>query len=304
MPALHIAARQREKARFGGRAGRTQDQRRSGGTENRGCLPQHSRGCDRNGAARYLNDSHHKDDETYGVAEADVVKKYWDESALLARRFNRPENHSEIVVLTGQGVDPTTIPQPVIVQPDTNFRKIVGTLFVAHLLAVPPFDPDKEFVSIPDPSIIAQTLKNARLFKVQGRSAEPIALEGQYLITRGSPFKADAIASLDGRLVVGIDEDGARYFKRLRCHDKLVVLESLNPDGLTAAEVLSIDGSHALPKITQALEVIGVLFELPEAQQASGAAITQNKGQLYGDNSFEKQSFMTTALATTATTNE
>ena len=67
---------------------------------------------------------------------------------------------------------------------------------------------------------------------------------------------------------VCIDENGARYFKRLRCHNTLVVLESLNPDGLTVAEVLSIDNSHALPKITGALEVIGVLFELPNAKKA------------------------------------
>jgi hypothetical protein len=154
-----------------------------------------------------------------------------------------------------------------IVQPDTDFRKIVGTLFTSHLLPVPPLDPQREFVAVPDPSILDKTLKGARLFKVEGRSAEPIALEGQFLITRNKPVKADAIASLDGRLVVGIDEDGARYFKRLRCHEKIVVLESLNPDGLTAAEVLSLDGSHSLPKITEALEVIGVLFELPIAKQ-------------------------------------
>jgi len=42
-------------------------------------------------------------------------------------------------------------------------------------------------------------------------------------------------------------------------------LESLNPDGTTAAEVLSFDGSLGLPKITHALEVIGVLFDLPQA---------------------------------------
>ena len=344
-------------------------------------------------AIQYINDPHHKEDETYGVAEADVVKEYWDKtlldkihtafgvfdtfelytgeprtfpwakniiqfpggyntevksaimqhtgvaaaaktdgragdgvltieeweageqivlpnhevfqlaagtldpvaaigdliivsnyaqikprdlvvavsgSALLARRLNRPENHSEIFVLTGQAVDPSTLPPPVIVPPDTNFRKIVGTLFVAHLLPVPPFDSDREFIAVPDPSIIDQTLKDARLFKVEGRSAEPIALQGQYLITRGKLIKADAIASLDGRLVVGIDENGARYFKRLRCHNNtLVVLESLNPDGLTAAEVLSLDNSHPLPKITGALEVIGVLFELPNAKKAT-----------------------------------
>lgn len=189
-------------------------------------------------------------------------------SALFARRHNTPENHSEIVVLTGQAVDPSMLPPPVIVQPDTNFRKIVGTLFVAHLLPTPPCEPDREFISVPNPSIIDKTLQGARLFGVQGRSAEPIALEGQYLITRANPVKGEAVASLDGRLVVAIDEDGARYFKRLRCHGKLVVLESLNPDGLTAAEVLGLDDSHALPKMTEALEVIGVLFELPDVKDA------------------------------------
>jgi hypothetical protein len=109
-------------------------------------------------------------------------------------------------------------------------------------------------------------MKGARLFRVEGRSAEPIALEGQFLLTRDKPMKADAIASLDGRLVVGIDEEGTRYFKRLRCHQKIVVLESLNPDGLTASEVLSLDGSHSLPRITEALEVVGVLFELPDVK--------------------------------------
>jgi hypothetical protein len=187
-------------------------------------------------------------------------------SALLARRYNSPENHSEIVVLTGQAVDPTSLPQPVIVPPDANFRKIVGTLFTSHLMSVPAVDPGREFIAVPDPSIIDKTLKGARLFKVEGRSAEPIALEGQFLITRAKSVKADAIASLNGRLVVGIDDDGARYFKRLRCHNKIVVLESLNPDGLTAAEVLSLDGSHSLPKITEALEVVGILFELPTSK--------------------------------------
>ena len=184
-------------------------------------------------------------------------------SALLARRYNMPENHSEIVVLTGQSVDPLSLPPPVIVPPESVFRKIVGTLFTAHKLPVPLVDTDREFIEAPDPEIIDSTLKDARLFRVQGRSAEPIALEGQYLLTRAAPASANGLTSLDGRLIIGIDEDGARYFKRLRCHDKLAVLESLNPDGTTAAELLSLDGSHDRPRLTEALEVIGVLFELP-----------------------------------------
>jgi len=184
-------------------------------------------------------------------------------NTLLARRLNRPENHAEIAVLTGQAVDPYSIPEPVIVPPDTGFRKIVGTLFTSHLLPLPPADSEKEFLEIPDLDILSRTLKDSRLFKVEGRSAEPVALDGQFLMTNNKPIKANEITTLDGRLIVAIDEDGARYFKRLRCHSPLVVLESLNPDGLTPAELLCLDESHSLPRLVEALEVVGVLFELP-----------------------------------------
>ena len=33
-------------------------------------------------AIQYLNDPHHKDDESFGVAEAEVVKEYWDKTLL------------------------------------------------------------------------------------------------------------------------------------------------------------------------------------------------------------------------------
>jgi hypothetical protein len=64
-------------------------------------------------------------------------------------------------------------------------------------------------------------------------------------------------------LVVAFDENGARYFKRLRCHGNVAALESLNPDGTASSELLSFDGSAGHPRITHALEVVGVLFELP-----------------------------------------
>jgi hypothetical protein len=45
--------------------------------------------------------------------------------------------------------------------------------------------------------------------------------------------------------------------------EKLWSSESLNPDGTTSAEILSLEESHELLQIKQALEVVGVLFELP-----------------------------------------
>ena len=185
------------------------------------------------------------------------------ENVLLARRYNEMKAHPEIAVLTGQSVDPYALPEPVIVAPEAaKLRKIVGTLFMAHRLPIPALDLNAEIVSLEDFNFAQKMLEGARLFKVQGRSAEPIALEGQYLIIREATTTIEQVKGLDGRPVVAIDENDARYFKRLRCRNDFAVLESLNQDGTTASELLSFDGTQGFTKLKQVLEVIGVLFEL------------------------------------------
>ena len=71
------------------------------------------------------------------------------------------------------------------------------------------------------------------------------------------------VTELEGRLVIAFDEDGTRYFKRLRSKNSIIVLESLNADGLSPPELLSIDGTNGLPKLVGLLEVVGVLFDKP-----------------------------------------
>ncbi|MSO74914.1 MAG: S24 family peptidase [Alphaproteobacteria bacterium] len=183
---------------------------------------------------------------------------------LLARRYNELEAHPEIAVLTGQSVDPYALPEPPIIAPEAaKLRKIVGRLFTSRRLPTPPHDPNAEIAPLKDPSVPQQMLNGARLLEVQGRSAEPIALEGQFLIVREATTTIGQAKALDGRLVLAIDEDGTRFFKRLRCRGDFAMLESLNQDGTTAAKLLSFDGTQGLPKLTQVLEVIGVLFDLP-----------------------------------------
>ena len=190
-----------------------------------------------------------------------VVAAHGD--ALLARRYNEMETHPEIAVLTGEVVDPYSLPEPVIIAPDAaELRKVVGTLFAAHQLAVPSIDVNAEVVPLEDPTVPREMLQEARLFQVEGRSAEPIALDGQYLITSDVELGIEHVRALEGRLIVAIDEDGVRYFKRLRCNGDIVILESLNQDGTTGSELLSFDGSSGLTKLSQVREVIGVLFEV------------------------------------------
>ena len=185
-------------------------------------------------------------------------------SRLLARRYNFTDAHPDIIVLTGQSVDPYDLAQPIIAPREgISPRKIVGTVFASHLQPAAAKDPNSDILPLPDASLIQDTLQNARLFEVKGRSAEPIALESQFLITRLVTFDEVHIKRMEGRLVVAVDDHGARYFKRLRLRGPLVVLESLNPDGTTPAELLSFDGSQGLPVLTGLLEVRGILFEPP-----------------------------------------
>lgn len=184
---------------------------------------------------------------------------------LLARRRSETDVHPDMVVLTGQTPDPYDLPQPVIAPKEkVKQKKVVGTLFLSYLAPPPPKVANREVVAVADLSLVEKTLANARLFEVQGRSAEPIALESQLLITHPTTFGPEALKYLEGRLAVAVDDVGARYFKRLRVHNTLVVLESLNPDGSTPAQLLSLDGSDGLPKLTGLLEVVGVLFEIPD----------------------------------------
>ena len=192
-----------------------------------------------------------------------VIAAFGDQ--LLARRYNDVEIHPHIAILTGQSTDPYALAQPVIVPREKIApRKIVGTLFTRSKLPTPPNDANVEFVTLNDLSVVNMLLQDSKLFRVSGRSAEPIALDGQLIMTRAVRFTPAALGEMDGRLSIAVDDDGARYFKRFRRHGTLIVLESLNPDGTTPAEILSLDGELGLPRLVGLLEVVGVLFELPE----------------------------------------
>ena len=156
------------------------------------------------------------------------------EDQLLARRYNETEVHPHIAVLTGQATDPATIAQPVIApKAQIQMRKVVGTLFAKHRLPIPAKNDNIEFAALTDFATVHSMLKDAKLFQVSGRSAEPIALDGQFIITQFASLTMTTLAKFEGRPVIAVDENGVRYLKRFRLHGVLAVLESLNPDGTT-----------------------------------------------------------------------
>ena len=113
-----------------------------------------------------------------------------------------------------------------------------------------------------DASGIVSVLDGARLFRVSGRSMEPIALEKQFVITRKETLNEATLRRLEGTLVIAVDEDGAKYFKRFRHRDELIILESVNSDRWTPSELLSL-GGKGRPALAGLLSVAGVLFEEP-----------------------------------------
>lgn len=182
---------------------------------------------------------------------------------IMARRYNVSVMHPELAILTAQAIDPNDISEPQLLPIEgLEIKKIVGTLFVS----TPVFtDTQDELSAVDDPNDYLCLLDKARLFKVDGRSAEPIALHGQSLIV-GAPIEGvDDWVDFDGRLVIAIDSDGGSYFKRFRSvRSGIFILESLNPDGTASAEILSADGRNGIPQLRHILPVLGVLFKLPD----------------------------------------
>ncbi len=186
------------------------------------------------------------------------------ENQLLARRYNETEVHPHVAVLTGQTTDPTTLVEPVIAPKERiSPQKIVGTLFAKSKLPIPPKDENAEFIALTDTTVVRAMLQNAKLFKVSGRSAEPVALDGQFIMTHPIDMTTDITEQMSGRPVIAVDETGARYFKRFQPQGNMIVLESLNSDGMAPAELLSFEREQGFPKLSKLMEVVGVLFELP-----------------------------------------
>lgn len=199
------------------------------------------------------------------VKARDLVVAAFGDSRI-ARRMNEANAHPNVYVLTGQSVDPTVTPQPIIVPREAGkFKKIVGTIFSFSGGISPQPEANDEIVVIDDSGSYINLLSEAKLFKVKGRSAEPVALDGQFLVTRDPIIDEGGMRRLDGQLVVATDESGATYFKRLRlARESAVILESLNPDGTSPAELLSLNGENGTPRLVSLIPVVGVLFELPQ----------------------------------------
>jgi len=181
----------------------------------------------------------------------------------VARRYQIAGNHSDVIVLTAQAVNPGQIAAPIVVKESTmKLHQVIGVIF----------DPGHQPTGFSEDEVSdcgGEAALNRRmivilgLVTVAGQSAEPIVLDGQLLMI-GSPISADdAISQLEGRPVIASDGDDGRYFKRLRRgRNDTVVLESLEISGDFEPVVLTYNTGQSTD-LSQVWPVLGVLFERP-----------------------------------------
>lgn len=183
---------------------------------------------------------------------------------LLARRFQLSPEQPDIAILTAQAVSPSEIAPPQIAHISTvKLQQIIGVLFDPGGFPVSA-QPGHEIADCGGDAAVKKLVSGTLgLVQVAGQSAEPQALDGQYLLIGDAVAPDVACRTLDGRLVIATDSDGHQYFKRLRVvSSEGIVLESLHSGGDYPPVYLSSTGKNG-PTIDRVWPVLGVLFERP-----------------------------------------
>lgn len=186
------------------------------------------------------------------------------EDRLLARRLEIADNHSDVAVLTANAINPRKISAPVVAKLSTlTMQKVIGVLYDYGKAALGKVGPEEVCDCGGDAHVKAAFADMQGLVSVDGDSAEPHALDKQFLIIANPMPVHEAHKKLEGQPVIAEDSFGSRYFKRLRSGGEgLVILESLEIGGDFPPIVLA-DKSGSASYIQTIWPVLGVLFERP-----------------------------------------
>lgn len=189
---------------------------------------------------------------------------------LFARRYNLVDENPELVALVSQAINPKDLKSSRVVHSSSIqncTKKIVGVLYnndpyIAEAT-------EDEIVALKGEDVLKQAISNAHLFEINGRSAEPYALDGQHLLVGNPQSDLNEIIKMDGQSVFAVDGDDNTYFKRLRIFNegKIIALESLDVSGKEQSLIFSGDENSDLPSIKQVSRVRGVIFNLPQAEK-------------------------------------
>lgn len=188
------------------------------------------------------------------------------EQKLFARRLEFAANHSDVAVLIAQANNPRAIAAPVIAQKSTfELQKIVGVIYDADYIHSDPGE--NEVVALDGSAALSDLIScTLGLVGIDGTSAEPIALHGQYIIVSSPLPPGASLGRLVGKPVIVEDLAGSRFFKRLQAPDQdLVVLESLDASGEHGPILMKLKSTAHTDEnvISRIWPVAGILFEIP-----------------------------------------
>lgn len=187
-----------------------------------------------------------------------------NEDRLLARRLEIADNHSDVAVLTANAINPRLIAPPVVSKLSTlSLQKIVGVIF-DRSKSISSKHGEMEICDCGGEAYVKSAFAGVQgLIEVTGHSAEPQALDKQFLLIGKPVTFEEADTQLEGRPVIAEDSTGSKYFKRYRAGGGVVILESLEIGGAFAPIVLGRK-QGAAPYVNTIWPVLGVLFERPK----------------------------------------
>lgn len=187
-----------------------------------------------------------------------------NEDRLLARRLEIADNHSDVAVLTANAINPRMIAPPVVAKLSTlSLRQVIGVIFDGYK-SISGNHGEMEICDCGGEASVKSAFSDMQgLVEVDGHSAEPHALDKQFLIISKPVSIDEANKRWEGRPVIAEDSNGSRYFKRYRCGENIIVLESLEIGGNFAPIVLAGEEGATL-HIKTIWPVLGVLFERPK----------------------------------------
>lgn len=185
---------------------------------------------------------------------------------LYARRLEFAQNHPDVAVLIAQANNPRKIAPPVIAQRSTfELKKVIGVVYDES--GPPDVSSENEVGEIGGASALSHHLSGQLgLVEIVGDSAEPMALNKQYIIVKEPVSIETSLVRLAGRPIIAEDADGQRYFKRLQIVEGgLVVLESLDASGEHEPLVMYLKQGNSSAKnfLIRVWPVAGILFEIP-----------------------------------------
>ncbi len=187
-------------------------------------------------------------------------------SHLVARRWLEDPAATALAVLAASSSNPREVPSALLSRAKgANRRRVVGVLFAAERLQRgDTIGPNVEATNLnANDMMVADLVANTDVFEVLGNSAEPIALDDQYLLAKPAQTNlASALRELDGRPVIAEDSEDRAFFKRLRVlNSTSVILESLDKTGSEGLIPLSTNSIESDPMLTRVREVVGVIFD-------------------------------------------